>query len=67
MRAPASIRATETDQTKFLSAKAHMILRDETLTDADADAQITDINRQLTAAGMPSGAHIISRAAWRTI
>jgi len=67
MRAPASIRKAETPETIAISARAHAALRDDTLTDAAADGIITDCNRALDAAGMPSGAHIISRAQWRMV
>ena len=65
MMKPASIRAVETEATKAISVRAFAAQTDSTLTDEQADAIIADCNRQLTAAGMPSGGLKVSRAQYR--
>jgi hypothetical protein len=65
MMKPENIRKAETEETKALACKASAALNDKTLTDDQADAIITECNRQQTALGMPAGGLTVSRAAYR--
>ena len=65
MMRPRSIREAEAKMGDDTKAKAKAALFDRALTDEAADAIISECNMALTAAGMPSGGLILTRAAFR--
>ena len=65
MMKPQNLKKAETEETKALSAKAFAALSDKSFTDDQADAVVTECNRQQTALGMPAGGLTVSRAAYR--